>query len=120
MYKVPFILQFNFKHMKKGRKKLKLSLSKDPFLLNTVFMLVLKSILKKINYIKRQQSFLKPTRDYRGRIDKNIKLSIIFKIKVCRGLLFGKKILLTTYDKTVPLSSLVPGPEPLGTLYFLW
>lgn len=48
MYKVPFILQFNFKHMKKGRKKLKLSLSKDPFLLNTVFMLVLKSILKKL------------------------------------------------------------------------
>lgn len=45
MYKVPFISQLNFKHMKKGREKLKLSYLKI-LLLNTVFMLVLKSILK--------------------------------------------------------------------------
>lgn len=31
MYKVPFILQFNFEYMKKEREKLKLSSSKDFF-----------------------------------------------------------------------------------------
>lgn len=46
MYKVPFILQFNFEYMKKEREKLKLSSSKDFFFLNTALMLVLMSILK--------------------------------------------------------------------------
>lgn len=107
--------------MKKGRKKLKLSLSKDPFLLNTVFMLVLKSILKNELQKKGSNAFSTPleTTD-RGGADENGKPSIIFKIKVCRGLLFGTKILLATQDKAVSLPSLIPGPEPLGTLYFLW
>lgn len=126
MYKVPFISQLNFKHMKKGREKLKLSLSKDPSSQYSIYA-SFKVYPQKWTTGKGNNPFSNPleTTD-RGGTDGplgwNLKCTIIFKIKVCRGLLFGKKTLLITWDdeiNSLSLSSLTPGPEPLG-IYFLW
>lgn len=68
MYKVPFILQFNFEYMKKEREKLKLSSSKD-FFSSQYSTYAGFNVYPQMNYIKRQHFFLKPTRNYRQRRD---------------------------------------------------